>query len=70
VLPKGLPTEDLALGVGAVHCAGIAVIANQIKMLRIEASGKFISASRPGAYEFQESAPAARTGRAFRGMDA
>jgi hypothetical protein len=42
--------------------------AEQIKMLRTQASGKFISASHPGVYEFQEAAPAPRTGRAFRGV--
>lgn len=40
--------------------------ADQIKMLRQQASGKFISASRPGVYEFQESGAMVRTGRAFR----
>jgi hypothetical protein len=44
--------------------------AEQIKTLRSQASGRFISASHPGIYEFQESAPAPRTGRAFRGMGA
>src|SRR4029077_11334991 len=40
--------------------------ADQIKALRQQASGKFISASYPGVYQFQESAPAPRAGRAFR----
>lgn len=40
--------------------------AEQIKTLRQQASGKFISASYPGVYLFQESAPAPRAGRAFR----
>ncbi len=44
--------------------------AEPIKTLRTQASGKFISASHPGVYEFQESAPSARTGRAFRSIDA
>jgi SpoVK/Ycf46/Vps4 family AAA+-type ATPase len=43
--------------------------ADQIKALRQQASGKFISASYPGVYQFQESAPAPRAGRAFRGME-
>jgi len=43
--------------------------AEQIKMLRQQASGRFISASYPGVYQFQESAPAPRAGRAFRGME-
>ena len=43
--------------------------ADQIKTLRQQASGKFISASYPGVYQFQESAPAPRAGRAFRGME-
>ncbi len=42
---------------------------DQIKALRQQASGKFISASYPGVYQFQESAPAPRAGRAFRGME-
>ena len=40
--------------------------AEQIKALRQQASGKFISASYPGVYQFQETAAVARTGRAFR----
>jgi hypothetical protein len=36
----------------------------------IEEAGKFISASYPGVYQFQESGPAPRAGRAFRGMEA
>ena len=43
--------------------------ADQIKALRQQASGKFISASYPGVYQFQESAPAPRAGRAFRGLE-
>ena len=43
--------------------------ADQIKALRQQASGKFISASYRGVYQFQESAPAPRAGRAFRGME-
>ena len=39
---------------------------DQIKALRQQASGKFISASHPGVYEFKESIAMARTGRAFR----
>jgi len=37
--------------------------------LRQQASGKFISASYPGVYQFQEAAAAPRAGRAFRGME-
>jgi hypothetical protein len=44
--------------------------ADQIKSLRQQASGKFISASTPGVYQFQESATVARTGRAFRTTEA
>ena len=44
--------------------------ADQIKALRQQASGKFISASNPGVYQFQEAAAAARTGRAFRNAEA
>ena len=44
--------------------------ADQVNALRQQASGKFISASYPGAYQFQESTPAPRAGRAFRGMEA
>jgi hypothetical protein len=40
--------------------------ADQIKSLRQQASGKFISASNPGIYQFQESTAVARSGRAFR----
>lgn len=40
--------------------------ADQIKTLRQQASGKFISASHPGVYEYQDSIAMARTGRAFR----
>ena len=43
--------------------------AEQIKTLRQQASGKFISASYSGVYQFQESAPALRTGRAFRAVE-
>ncbi|MBY0502736.1 MAG: AAA family ATPase [Bryobacteraceae bacterium] len=43
--------------------------ADQIKTLRQQASGKFISASQPGVYRFQESAVAARPGRTFRDME-
>jgi SpoVK/Ycf46/Vps4 family AAA+-type ATPase len=43
--------------------------ADQIKGLRQQASGKFISASYAGVYQFQESAAAPRTGRAFRAME-
>jgi len=43
---------------------------DQIKALRQQASGKFISASYSGVYQFQEIAPAARTGRAFRSTEA
>jgi hypothetical protein len=41
--------------------------ADQIKALRQQASGKFISASRRGIYQFQESV--ARRGRAFRSVE-
>ncbi len=44
--------------------------ADQIKALRQQASGKYISASSPGVYQFQESAAVARTGRAFRNAEA
>jgi hypothetical protein len=40
--------------------------ADQIKALRQQASGRFISASYAGVYQFEEAAPAPRTGRAFR----
>ena len=43
--------------------------ADQIKTLRQQASGKFISASNPGVYHFQESAALSRTGRAFRNVE-
>lgn len=43
--------------------------ADQIKGLRQQASGKFISASYSGVYQFQESAAAPRMGRAFRDME-
>jgi len=36
--------------------------AEQIKALRQQASGKFISASYAGVYQFQETAAVARTG--------
>lgn len=42
---------------------------DQIKNLRQQASGKFISASHTGVYQFQEIATAARTGRAFRSTE-
>ena len=42
---------------------------DQIKNLRQQASGKFISSSHPGVYQFQEIATAARTGRAFRSTE-
>ncbi|HLG96695.1 MAG TPA: AAA family ATPase [Bryobacteraceae bacterium] len=44
--------------------------ADQIKALRQQASGKFISASSPGVYQFQETPAVARTGRAFRNAEA
>jgi SpoVK/Ycf46/Vps4 family AAA+-type ATPase len=44
--------------------------ADQIKSLRQQASGKFISASNPGVYQFQESSAVARSGRAFRNAEA
>jgi SpoVK/Ycf46/Vps4 family AAA+-type ATPase len=37
--------------------------AEQIKALRQMASGKFISASTPGVYQYQETSPASRTTR-------
>ena len=43
--------------------------AEQVKTLRQQASGRFISASYPGVYQFQEAAAAPRAGRAFRGME-
>jgi hypothetical protein len=43
--------------------------AEQIRALRQQASGKFISASYAGVYQFQESAPAQRAGRAFRALE-
>ena len=43
--------------------------ADQIKMLRQQASGKFISASNPGVYQFQETATVVRTARAFRSAE-
>ena len=43
--------------------------ADQIKTLRQQASGKFISASNPGVYQFQEYAAVGRTGRAFRSAE-
>jgi len=44
--------------------------AEQVKTLRQQASGKFISASYPGVYQFQEMAAVARSGRAFKNSDA
>lgn len=44
--------------------------ADQIKALRQQASGKFISASCPGVYRYQESSAAQRSGRAFRESEA
>lgn len=41
----------------------------QVKMLRQQASGKFISASNPGVYEFREIAPVMRAGRTFRNAE-
>jgi len=41
--------------------------ANQIKALRQQASGKFISASTPGVYQYEESSPAPRR-RAIRDL--
>jgi len=43
--------------------------ADQIKSLRQQASGKFISAANPGVYQFQESTTVARSGRAFRNAE-
>jgi len=43
--------------------------ADQIRTLRQQASGKFISASTPGVYQSQETAPVVRTGRAFRNAE-
>jgi hypothetical protein len=42
--------------------------AEQIKLLRQTASGKFISASTPGVYQYQENPPAPR-GRVMRDLD-
>ena len=66
-----VPVEELKLSL--VESAQYIVpvsrsAADQIKALRMQASGKFISASYPGVFEFQESAPAPRVGRAFRSM--
>lgn len=44
--------------------------ADQIKVLRQQASGKFISASYPGVYRYQESSAGNRPGRTFREMEA
>ena len=41
--------------------------AEQIKALRQQASGKFISASTPGVYQYEESSPAPRR-RAIRDL--
>jgi hypothetical protein len=41
----------------------------QIKALRQQASGKFLSASRPGVYQLQEAAVTPRAGRAFRDLE-
>jgi ATPase family associated with various cellular activities (AAA) len=43
--------------------------ADQIKTLRQQASGKFISAATPGVYQFQESTAVGRTARAFRNAE-
>jgi hypothetical protein len=43
--------------------------ADQIRTLRQQGSGKFISASTPGVYQYQETAPVVRTGRAFRNAE-
>jgi hypothetical protein len=43
--------------------------AEQIKALRQQASGKFLSASAPGVYQLQEAAVMARAGRAFRDLE-
>jgi SpoVK/Ycf46/Vps4 family AAA+-type ATPase len=43
--------------------------AEQIKILRQQASGKFLSASNPGVYQFQEAAVMPKTGRAFRNLE-
>lgn len=44
--------------------------ADQIKALRQQASGKFISASCPGVYRYQEATSAGRSGRTFRDAEA
>jgi hypothetical protein len=43
--------------------------AEQIKALRQQASGKFLSASNPGVYQFQEAAVIPKAGRAFRNLE-
>ena len=43
--------------------------AEQIKALRQQASGKFLSASQPGVYQIQDGAVLPKAGRAFRDLE-
>src|SRR6266567_2304808 len=43
--------------------------AEQIKALRQQASGKFLSASQPGVYQLQDAAVMPKAGRAFRNLE-
>jgi len=43
--------------------------AEQVKALRQMASGKFISASTPGVYQYQENTPAPRRRRIMRDLE-
>jgi hypothetical protein len=43
--------------------------AEQIKVLRQQASGKFLSASQPGVYQIQDGAVLPKAGRAFRDLE-
>jgi len=69
MLPQGVPLE-LTLKESAEYIVPVSrSAADQVKALRQQASGKFISASYPGVYQFQEMAVVARSGRAFRNSD-
>ena len=59
MLPEGAPAGNNSRPGIAVHRAGFTFRGEQIKALRQMASGKFISASMPGVYRYEEETAAA-----------
>ena len=56
MLPQGLPASHVTPAIGGIPCPGGQVGRGPIESLRQQSSGKYLSASHPGVYEYNRNA--------------